>query len=186
MRIVGGEWRGRALTGPSSSIVRPTSDRLRESMFNILAHTYGAPAPGARVIDVFAGTGALGLEALSRGAGFVQFVDDSAEGRALLRENTQALGAAGRSKIFRRDATRLGDMPPGQPYDLAFLDPPYGRGLAPLALASLAEGGWLAPQALLVVEEEARAEVSAPKPFELLEKRQYGDTQAIFLRYAPL
>ncbi len=186
MRIVGGDFRGRALKGPSSSAVRPTSDRLRESVFNILLHSYGAPTAGERVIDLFAGTGALGLEALSRGAGFVQFVDDSAEGRALLRENTQALGVAGRSKIFRRDATKLGAMPAGEPYTLAFLDPPYGRGLAPLALDSLRDGGWLAPGALVIVEEEAAAEVATPNGFELLEKRAYGDTQFIFLRRAAL
>lgn len=182
MRIVGGAFRGRVLKGPSSSAVRPTSDRLRETLFNILAHSYGDAAQGARVIDLFAGTGALGLEALSRGARFALFVDDGAEGRALVRANVEALGCGGVSKIFRRDATRLGAMPPGEPYGLAFLDPPYGRGLAPLALAALRDGGWLAPGALVLVEEEAAADLKPPDGFAVLDQRVYGDTQVVFLR----
>ena len=147
MRIVGGRFRGRALKGPSSQAVRPTSDRLRETMFNILAHAYDDAATDARVIDLFAGTGALGLEALSRGATFALFVDDSAEGRALLRDNIETLGTAGITKVFRRDATKLGPMPPQPQFTLAFLDPPYGKGLGEKALASLRDGGWLAPGA---------------------------------------
>ena len=184
MRIVGGEFRGRALKGPSSMAVRPTSDRLRESLFNILAHGYGDLLPDARVIDLFAGTGALGLEALSRGARFALFVDDGSEARALLRANIEALGVGGRTKVFRRDATKLGAMPPGEAYTLAFLDPPYGRGLAPLALASLRDGGWLAPGALVIVEEEAGAEIEPPPGYEFIERRAYGDTQVLFLRAA--
>lgn len=185
MRIVGGEFRGRALKGPSTMAVRPTSDRLRESLFNILAHGYGEALEGARAMDLFAGTGALGLEALSRGARFALFVDDGAEARALLRANIEALGVAGRTKVFRRDAAKLGAMPPGEPYTLAFLDPPYGRDLAPRALESLRDEGWLAPAALVVVEEEAGAAVDAPAGFETLERRTYGDTQVVFLRRAP-
>ena len=184
MRIVGGAFRGRVLKGPSTSAVRPTSDRLRESLFNILAHSYDGVVEGARVMDLFAGTGALGLEALSRGARFALFVDDGAEGRALTRANVEALGCGGVSKIFRRDATKLGAMPPGEAYGLAFLDPPYGRGLAPLALAALREGSWLAPGALAVVEEAADAQVEAPEGYSLLERRAYGDTQVLFLRRA--
>lgn len=182
MRIVGGEFRGRPLKGPSSMAVRPTSDRLRESLFNILAHGYEPPLEGARVIDLFAGTGALGLEALSRGARFALFVDDGAEARALLRANVETLGVAGRTKIFRRDAAKLGAMPPGEPYTLAFLDPPYGRDLAPRALESLRDGGWLAPGALVVVEEEAGAVLEAPSGYAAAERRAYGDTQLVFLR----
>jgi 16S rRNA (guanine966-N2)-methyltransferase len=183
MRIVGGRLKGRTLHGPKCDAIRPTSDRLRESLFNILVHSYGDPLPGARVIDLFAGTGAFGLEALSRGAAHCQLVDDGAEARALLRGNIEALGLGGVTKIFRRDARKLGDAPAGPPYTLAFLDPPYGKGLAEPALESLAEGGWLAPEALVIVEEAAAAEFSPPGVYEKLERRDYGETQVIFLRY---
>src|SRR5215204_4330955 len=169
MRIVGGRLRGRALAGPGSDRVRPTSDRLRETIFNVLAHAYGDPVSGARVLDLFAGTGAMGLEALSRGAAFVLFVDDGAESRALLRGNADALGAGGASKIYRRDATRLGPAAPLAPFSLAFLDPPYGKGLAERALVSAREGGWLTPAALAVVEEAAGAGFTAPDGFEEIE-----------------
>ena len=134
MRIVGGRLGGRTLLAPKSQAIRPTADRLREALFNILQHSYGDPVEGARVLDLFAGTGALGLEALSRGAAFVLFVDDGAEARALLRGNVDALGAGGASKVYRRDATRLGPAHPMEPFSLAFLDPPYGKGLAERAL----------------------------------------------------
>src|SRR3954467_1254264 len=136
MRIVGGRLRGRALAAPKSQAIRPTADRLRESLFNILIHAYGDPVTGARVLDLFAGTGALGLEAVSRGAAFVLFVDDGAEARALLRANVEALGLGGTTRIFRRDAPRLGAAHPVEPFALVFLDPPYGRGLAAPALTS--------------------------------------------------
>jgi 16S rRNA (guanine966-N2)-methyltransferase len=182
MRIVGGRFRGRALKGPSSQAVRPTSDRLRETMFNILAHAYGDAADGARVIDLFAGTGALALEALSRGATFALFVDDSAEGRALLRDNIETLGVAGMTRIFRRDATKLGPMPPQPRFTLAFLDPPYAKGLGEKALASLRDGGWVAQDALCVLEESSTAEVVVPEGFDLVETRTYGEAQVLFLR----
>jgi 16S rRNA (guanine966-N2)-methyltransferase len=183
MRIVGGRLRGRALVAPTSNAVRPTADRLREALFNILAHAYGDPVTGARVLDLFAGTGALGLEALSRGAAFALFVDDGAQARALMRENVAALGLGGVSKIFRRDATRLGAAHPLDPFSLAFLDPPYGHGLAEQALASAHAGGWLAPDALVVVEEAAKAGVVAPVGFDELERRVYDDTALIVLRH---
>ena len=186
MRIVGGEFRGRPLKGPSTQAVRPTSDRLRESLFNLIAHNYPGALEGVRVIDLFAGTGALGLEAISRGARFGLFVDDSTEGRALTRENVEALSLGGRTRIFRRDATKLGAANAGDVFDLAFLDPPYGKGLAPLALVSLRDGGWLTPGALVLVEEEAGADIGTPEGYQLLEKRTYGDTQVVFLRRAPL
>jgi 16S rRNA (guanine966-N2)-methyltransferase len=186
MRIVGGRLKGRALQGPRSDGVRPTSDRLRETLFNILAHSYGDPVPGARVIDLFAGTGAFGLEAVSRGADYCLFVDDGAQARALLRDNVEALGLGGVTRVLRRDARRLGDRPPGAPYDLAFLDPPYDRGLAEPALTSLARGGWLAPDALVIVEEAAAAMFEPAPGFDLLERRDYGDTEVIFLRLAPV
>lgn len=183
MRIVGGRFKGRALKGPSSQAIRPTSDRLRESLFNILTHAYGDIVEGARVIDLYAGTGALGLEALSRGAAFALFVDDGAEARALLRANIEALGLGDVTRIFRRDARKLGAMPPGQAHDLAFLDPPYGRGLAEPALEALAAGGWLAPGALVVVEESAEAALALPADFDMLERREAGDTQIVIARF---
>ena len=182
MRIVGGRWRGRGLKGPASQAIRPTSDRLRESLFNILAHSYGDPLLDARVIDCFAGTGALALEALSRGARFALMVDDGTEARALIRENVEALGAGGQTRILRRDARKLGEAPPGEPYSLAFLDPPYGRGLAGGTLEALRTGQWLLPGALVVVEEGAEAAFAAPPGYETLETRGFGDTQLVFLR----
>src|SRR5450432_1297504 len=134
MRIVGGRLRGRALAAPQSAAIRPTADRLREALFNILLHAYGDPVTDARVLDLFAGTGALGLEAMSRGAAFVLFVDEGAEARALMRENVATLGLGGTTRIFRRDATKLGPARPIEPFTLTFLDPPYGHGLAEQAL----------------------------------------------------
>jgi 16S rRNA (guanine966-N2)-methyltransferase len=185
MRIVGGRFGGRTLLTPKSQAIRPTSDRLREALFNILQHAYADPVSGVRVLDLFAGTGAMGLEALSRGAGFVLFVDDGAEARALLRGNVDALGAGGASKVYRRDATRLGPCAPLAPFSLAFLDPPYGKGLAEKALTSAREGGWLTPDALVVVEEAADAAFAAPEGFEEVERRDYGDTQVAMLRLVP-
>ena len=182
MRVTGGTLSGRVLKGPSSQNVRPTSDRLRAAIFNVLAHAYDDAANGARVIDLFAGTGALGIEAISRGADFALFVDDSAEGRALVRENIEALGLGGVTKLFRRDATKLGPMPPQEPFTLAFLDPPYGHGLGDKALVSLRDGGWLAPQALVIVEESAAAEIDVPAGFEPIERRDYGDTHVLIFR----
>lgn len=182
MRIVAGRLRGRTLKGPASQAVRPTSDRLREAIFNILAHSYDGAVEDSRVIDLFAGTGALGLEALSRGARFALFVDEGAEARALLRANIESLGAAGLTRIFRRDATKLGLAPPGGKFDLAFLDPPYGRDLAPRALASLLDGGWLNEGALCVIEEAAGAALDLPPGLAALERRDYGDTQIVIAR----
>jgi len=182
MRIVGGRLRGRALAVPRSQAIRPTADRLREALFNILVHGCGDPVTGARVLDLFAGTGALGLEALSRGADFALFVDDAAAARALIRENVAALGLGGVSRIFRRDATRLGDAQRLAPFSLVFLDPPYGRGLAQSALASAQAGGWIAPGALIVVEEVAKAAFAAPAGMEELDRRTYDDSELIFVR----
>jgi 16S rRNA (guanine966-N2)-methyltransferase len=179
MRIIGGRFRGAALAAPKSAAIRPTSDRLRETLFNILAHGHDDPVSEARVIDLFSGTGALGLEALSRGARFALFVDDSAEARGLIRGNVEKLGLTGATKIWRRDATRLGPARASgiEPFDLAFLDPPYGKGLGDLALAALADGGWLRPGALAVLEEAAAAEVAAPPGLAPLDARAYGDTR---------
>jgi 16S rRNA (guanine966-N2)-methyltransferase len=181
MRIVGGRLRGRTLAAPKSQAIRPTADRLRESIFNILAHAHGDPVSGARVLDLFAGTGALGLEALSRGAALAVFIDDAAEARGLIRENVTALGLGGSTRIFRRDATNLGDAHPVGAFSLVFLDPPYGRGLAELALASARAGGWLALEALIVVEEAAGT-FATPTAFEEIERRRYDDSEFIILR----
>ncbi len=182
MRIVGGRFRGRPLSGPKSQAIRPTADRLREALFNILVHAYDDPIEGARVLDLFAGTGALGFEALSRGAAFVLFVDDGAEARALLRGNVEALGAGGASKVYRRDAAKLGPVSPLEPFSLAFLDPPYGKGLAEKALVAARDGGWLTPGALVVVEEALAAAFKPPDGFEELQRRDYDDTEFVFLR----
>ena len=135
MRIVGGEFRGRPLATPRSQAIRPTTDRTREAVFNVLAHRFADRLAGARVLDLFAGTGALGLEAMSRGAAFCMFIEESAEGSGLIRTNVEAFGLTGRTKIFRRDATRLGEAGTIQPFGLVFADPPYGKGLGEMALA---------------------------------------------------
>jgi 16S rRNA (guanine966-N2)-methyltransferase len=183
MRIVGGRFRGRPLKGPASDAIRPTSDRLRETIFNILAHGYGDPVGGARVLDLFAGTGAMGLEALSRGAAFALFVDDSAGARGLIRENVEALGVGGQSRLFRRDARRMGAAAPNEPFSLVFCDPPYGQGLAERALASCADGDWLTKDALVILEEVGNATVKLPEGFALVERRDYGETLLVFGRF---
>jgi 16S rRNA (guanine966-N2)-methyltransferase len=180
MRIVGGRLGGRTLAAPKSQAIRPTTDRLRESLFNILLHGYGDPVSGARVLDLFAGTGALGLEAISRGAAFALFIDDGAEARALMRANVEALGLGGTTRIFRRDATKLGPIHPLEPFSLTFLDPPYRQGLAERSLVSLAAGGWLAKDALAVVEEAADG-LKVPAGFVEIERRRYDDSELVFL-----
>ncbi len=184
MRIVAGKHRGAALATPAagSLAIRPTSDRLRESVFNILEHAYDGILQDARVMDVFAGTGALGFEAMSRGAKTCLFVEEAAEARGLIRRNQETLGLMGATRIFRRDATTMGSIGPAEPYTLAFLDPPYGKGLAEKALASLLSGGWLSVSALVVIEEAAKAEVTLPDGLERQDERQYGETQVIFAR----
>lgn len=186
MRIVGGAFRGLALAalgkGDPGAHLRPTSDRVRESLFSILtAGAQGDVVTDARVLDLFAGTGALGLEALSRGAAEAVFVDDGQKARALLRENIDKTRTGGRTKVFRRDATRLGPCP-GAPFDLVFLDPPYGKGLGELALNAAEIGGWIAPGALIVWEEGAV--VSAPEGFTEVDRRRYGDTWIMLFRKA--
>ena len=182
MRIVGGKLRSRPIAGPKSDAVRPTSDRLREALFNILTHSYGDPVTGARVLDLFAGTGALGIEAISRGADYALFVDEGVEARALLRDNVESLGLGGVTRIFRRDASRLGPAHPLDPFSLIFLDPPYGKGLAEKSLISARDGGWLMPEALLVVEEAADAGFKTTEGFVELERRRYDDTEFAFIR----
>jgi 16S rRNA (guanine966-N2)-methyltransferase len=182
MRIVGGRLRGRPLAAPSSDAIRPTSDRLRETIFNVLAHAYDDAVEGARVIDLFAGTGAMALEAISRGAAFALLVDDAATARGLIRENVDKLGLGGTTRLFRRDATRLGRAAQNGTFGLMFCDPPYGRDLAALALESAASGGWLDAGALAVVEERAGS-FSVPAGFEELERRSVGATEVTFARF---
>ena len=181
MRIVGGRLKGRVLAAPASRATRPTSERLRESIFDILEHRYPGSVEGWRAVDLFAGSGALGIEALSRGARFALFIDNGAEARAILRANVETLGLGGVTRIWRADATRLGKAPAGGPFALAFLDPPYGQDLVGPALASLVEGGWLEPDALCVVEEAAKALIVAPHGLAVVDERTYGDTQIAIL-----
>lgn len=177
MRIIGGKFRGTALAsvgkGDPSAHLRPTTDRVRESLFNLLAHGDYPDIEGARVLDLFAGTGALGFEALSRGAERVLFVDEGAKARALIRENIDRLRVIGQTKLYRRDATRLGENH-GTPYNLVFLDPPYGKSLGEKALASARAGNWIAPGALIVWEEGGA--VTPPDWLTLQDERPYGDT----------
>jgi 16S rRNA (guanine966-N2)-methyltransferase len=181
MRIVGGRFKGRLLKAPCSRAIRPTSERLRESIFDIVEHRFPGHIEDARVVDLFAGSGALAIEALSRGARFALFIDNGAEARAILRANIEALALGGVTRIWRADATRLGSAPAAGPFELAFLDPPYGQGLAAPALGSLVEGGWLKPGAICVVEEAAKTEIGAPAALARVDERTYGDTQiAIF------
>jgi 16S rRNA (guanine966-N2)-methyltransferase len=184
MRIVAGRHRGRRLLAPPGEKVRPTSDRAREALFNILLHgqlaAEGIPFTGAAVLDAFAGTGALGLEALSRGAAEAAFIEQDPEALATLRRNIAALGEDGRAQIVSGDATR----PPRAPsaYTLVFLDPPYRSGLAAAALTALDATGWLAPDALAVVELAAREHLGPPAGFSLLDERVYGAARLLFLR----
>ncbi len=184
MRIVSGKFRGRAIASSEHDGLRPTSDRVRESVFNILAHGIDDfELEGARVIDLFAGTGALGLEAVSRGAGFCLFVEDGPESRGLIRTNVETFGLAGITRIFRRDATSLGLAGTMAPFSLAFLDPPYGKGLGEKALVSLREGNWLVTGAVIVVEERANVIFAWPTGFTPFDHRTYGDTQVMLARF---
>ncbi|GEO85102.1 MULTISPECIES: 16S rRNA (guanine(966)-N(2))-methyltransferase RsmD [Alphaproteobacteria] len=185
MRIVGGEFRGRSLAAPKSNDIRPTTDRTRESLFNILAHAHPGVLDATRVLDLFAGTGAVGIEALSRGAKSALFVENSVEGRSLLWENIDALGLHGRARMLRRDATQLGTASNIEPFDLVFADPPYGKGLGEKALFSAHSGGWLKPEAIVLLEERADVEVLVDPVFRFIEERSFGDTKMYFFSYRP-
>ncbi len=187
MRVAGGKHGGRTLVAPTDLRVRPTSDKVRQALFNILAHRDlgDFTLEGACAIDLFCGTGALGIEALSRGARFCLFVDDSADSRALVRENIETLKLTGVTKIWRRDAADLGPVGTGSggPFDLAFLDPPYRMGLAEKCLVSLKDGGWLKPGAVVIVET-ATDETFAHDGYEMLDARDYGETRVWLLAAA--
>jgi 16S rRNA (guanine966-N2)-methyltransferase len=190
VRITGGIFRGRLLVSPRDISVRPTSDRTRQAIFNMLRHKDFGIAfslEGASVLDLFAGTGALGIEALSHGARWCLMVDDSADSRAMQRENIEALNLTGATRIWRRDATELGPIGPsaGGPFNLVFLDPPYRKNMISRALKSLKEGGWLSPRALLVAETDSDEPLEAPD-YELLDQRDYGDTRVRFLTTAAM
>jgi len=185
MRIVAGRFKGRTLAAPGDAALRPTSDKVRQALFNIIEHAAFASnftLEGARVVDLFAGTGALGLEALSRGAKFCLFIEEAAQSRALIRENVEALGLTGASKIWRRDATALGPLDTLAPFDLAFLDPPYRKGLIAPALRGLAAGGWLNANALVVAEAGEDEAMPVVDGFEMLDDRVYGETRIAFVR----
>ncbi|MFD1796505.1 16S rRNA (guanine(966)-N(2))-methyltransferase RsmD [Paracoccus aurantiacus] len=183
MRIIGGNLRGLKLAeigaGDPAAHLRPTTDRVRETMFNLLINSLGITISGRRVLDLFAGTGALGLEALSRGAARVAFVDDGTAARALLRSNIEKARAMGVTDVWRRDATRLGPNR-GSGYDLVFMDPPYGHSKGEAALQSAIDGGWLASDAIIVWEESSPPRL--PGGFDLLDQRRYGDTLVTILQ----
>jgi len=186
VRIIAGKHRGRALNAPEGLSVRPTSDRAREALFDILAHGRFGETPvfmDAPVLDAFAGTGALGLEALSRGAARVTFIENDRAALAALRANIAALHEEKNAAILPLDALH----PPraGNAATLAFLDPPYGEDVAAPALTALAAAGWFAPDALVVVEMAARQKLALPAGFTLLEERRYGAARLVFLRFAP-
>ncbi|RAK57611.1 16S rRNA (guanine(966)-N(2))-methyltransferase RsmD [Phenylobacterium deserti] len=187
MRIVSGDFRGKALVAPDGKATRPTSDRARQAIFNILEHApWSEGVRDKRVIDLFAGSGALGFEALSRGASFCLFVETDEAARGAIRENVDAMALFGRTRVHRRDATQLGVRPgaDGPAFELAFLDPPYAKGLGETALARLAEGGWLAPGALVVFERGSDEPGFEVPGFEALDERDYGAARVHFLRYS--
>ncbi|MFQ5972874.1 MAG: 16S rRNA (guanine(966)-N(2))-methyltransferase RsmD [Alphaproteobacteria bacterium] len=191
MRIVGGRHRGRRLVAPRGSRLRPTSDRLREVLFDILAHrgmgSGGSPSPrGQRVLDAFAGTGALGLEALSRGAEHATFMETERQALECIRRNAAALGEDAHVDVRAADATNPPPASPGEACALALLDPPYGSDLARPALTALAQRGWLAPGAVVVLEEAAPGGLAVPAGFETLDRRVHGDAALVFLRRVTL
>jgi 16S rRNA (guanine966-N2)-methyltransferase len=187
VRIVAGRFKGKGLKTAEGLSTRPTSDRARQAVFNILEHApWSKGLAGARVIDLFAGSGALGLEALSRGAAFCLFVETDEAARGAIRDNIEAMGLFGATRVHRRDATDLGSRPAsaGPAFDLAFLDPPYRKGLGETALKGLAEGGWVAPGAVAVFERASDEPAADVEGWELLDARDYGAARVLFLRAA--
>lgn len=165
--------------------IRPTSGRTREAIFNILTHgSFGrdgeSPLIGKRVVDIFCGTGGLGLEALSRGAEHVTFVDRNGGSLAMARENVELFGETEHSRFVRSDSTQLPPAP--APCTVAFADPPYNKGQAAPALKSLKENGWLEPDAIVVLELHARELVQLPEGYDLLDERIYGNSKVLILK----
>jgi 16S rRNA (guanine966-N2)-methyltransferase len=184
MRIVSGRWKGKALVAPAGDTTRPTSDRARQAVFNIIEHApWSGGLGGANILDLFAGTGALGLEALSRGGASCLFIDRDTSARAALMTNIEACSAQGITRVWKRDAGELGIMPPSAngPFDLVFVDPPYGKGLDSAALRALTQG-WLSPAALIVLERGRGEMPLVSDGFDILESRDYGAAQIVFLR----
>lgn len=185
MRIVGGQFKGRTIVTPEGQNTRPTSDRAREAIFNILAHADWAPnLEGARVLDVFAGSGALGFEAMSRGARFCLFVETDDAARGAIRDNVETFGLFGTTRVHRRDATQLGLRPGSQAeaFNLVFLDPPYRKGLGEKALAALIEGNWLTEDALIVFERASDEDVFVTEVWQKINEKTYGAAQVLFLK----
>jgi len=182
VRVVGGEFKGRPIAAPPGRDTRPTSDRARESLFNILVHGARMDLADAIVLDVFAGSGALGLEALSRGAALCTFIENARTAQRSIEENLSAFDLGNRGSVLKVNATKLPMRPDHMaPAHLAFLDPPYGKDLAPPALTSLLDGDWLAPKAISVVETERGESFAAPAPFVLTDRRTYGPAEISFL-----
>jgi 16S rRNA (guanine966-N2)-methyltransferase len=185
VRIVAGSLKGRAIVTPEGQGTRPTSDRARQAVFNVLEHAaWAEPLEGMRVMDLFAGSGALGFEAISRGAAFALFVETDDEARGAIRENADAYGVMGRTRVHRRSAIDLGVRPgsDGEAFDLAFLDPPYRKGLGEQTLARLIEGQWLRPGAVVVFERGSdEPEIDTPE-YDRLDARDYGAARVLFLR----
>ena len=184
MRIVARKFRGKQLEAPKSDDIRPTSDRVREAVFSILGSRIGPQLEGLYVLDLFAGTGALGFEALSRGAAHCVFIDTGIEARGLIRGHIEHFGVGGQTKLLKRDATDLGPAERIRPSDLVFLDPPYGRGLGERALVSALSGGWIAPEALVVLEERKDIAIEAPSGTQIIDRREYAETAVTFLDVA--
>lgn len=184
MRIVGGKYRGRSIASPKTDKIRPTKDRTRESLFNILEHSYSDLLEDGRMLELFAGTGAVGIEALSRGCEFVLFVEQSIEGRGLLRQNTDNLSLHGCTKIFKRDATKLGPLSKFEQFTILFADPPYGLGLGEKAILSAVDNGWMIDQALVILEERSDVEPVLDARFTQLDKRPFGDTNIWFYSFS--
>jgi 16S rRNA (guanine966-N2)-methyltransferase len=185
LRIIAGSFRGRSISAPKSAATRPTADRTREAIFNLLAHRGDFTFEGARVVDLFAGSGAFGFEAMSRGAAFCLFVESDAAARGAIRDNIEALGLFGATRLHRRSATALGEKPAGlgEPFTLAFLDPPYRKEFAPQALSALRAGAWLAKGALIVIEQAKDEPPAASDGYVEIDRRVYGDTQVGFYRF---
>ncbi len=181
MRIIAGKFRSKLLASPKTSDIRPTSDRVRQAIFNILSSRLGNDFSGINVLDLFAGTGAFGIEAISRGADEVVFVDNGIEARGILRKNIEDFGIAGQVKLLKCDATSLMKIEKFNPFNLVFIDPPYGKEMGEKALKSALDNGWIAIGAIIVLEENARADIKIPQGLELLDKRKYGSTQVLFL-----
>jgi 16S rRNA (guanine966-N2)-methyltransferase len=187
MRIVSGRFKGRKLAPPpEDSSIRPTSDRAREALFDILTHAPWSPGlEQARVLDLYAGTGALGFEALSRGAVHATFVEHSRVALALLRQNAAHLGVTDVTTILGVDVASMRNAP-AQPFDIAFIDPPYEKGLGPVGLARLQQPGWLNPEGVAIVETSIAEEWVVPEAWVKLDERRYGKARLTMLRPSQL